>query len=222
MKTDAVRSIFSLQRVRKLNKPLPPFVHKANEPHWKIIKERYASIAQDLQGINAYRYRSITGGNQEFIEAASFQHYLESQQLLTYEDAKKQVTALGGENTPVSLPVGDYVLGLYDMTGELMKFSITTMAMEGKVPTGLEAVDGEDVRTVLSDLREIRGLLEGIDIPRTMDLGRDVGKKMGVMQASVEKVEKSLYGLTVRGAERPKGWVPELSETGPREEIESY
>ena len=36
------------------------------------------------------------------------------------------------------------------------------------------------------------------------------------MRASVEKVEKALYGLVVRGAERPKGWMPDTSDSAGR------
>ena len=45
-------------------------------------------------------------------------------------------------------------------------------------------------------------------------IAKDVEKKLDIMQASVEKVEKALYGLTVRGAERPKGWMPDVSDAG--------
>ena len=38
----------------------------------------------------------------------------------------------------------------------------------------------------------------------------DCEKKAEVMRNSVEKVEKAFYGLVVRGAERPKGWNPDL------------
>lgn len=39
---------------------------------------------------------------------------------------------------------------------------------------------------------------------------RDMGKKVEVMQNSVEKVERAAYGILVRGSERPAGWMPEL------------
>jgi hypothetical protein len=37
----------------------------------------------------------------------------------------------------------------------------------------------------------------------------------------VDKVEKALYGLTVRGSERPKGWMPDMGGDM-RPEVESY
>jgi hypothetical protein len=40
------------------------------------------------------------------------------------------------------------------------------------------------------------------------------------MNTCVEKVETAVYGMIVRGRERPKGWVPDLSED--RGAVESY
>ncbi len=53
-------------------------------------------------------------------------------------------------------------------------------------------------------------------------LYRDTEQKMQVMRQSVEKVEGAVYGLVVRGSERPKGWVPELGGGGEREAVESF
>jgi hypothetical protein len=127
----------------------------------------------------------------------------------------------------------DYVLGIYDMTGELMRFAITAMAMSGALPTptpnstsAATAGDVMDVdptstaaspqRTILTDLRQLRSALESLNTSATGPFGREADKKAFVMRQSVEKVERALYGLTVRGAERPKGWMPDLSEGGGR------
>lgn len=40
---------------------------------------------------------------------------------------------------------------------------------------------------------------------------RDLHRKVEVMQASVEKVERAACGILVRGSERPNGWTPDLS-----------
>ncbi len=54
------------------------------------------------------------------------------------------------------------------------------------------------------DMRGLRAALESLDTGFG-PFAKDVEKKADVMRASVEKVEKALYGLTVRGAERPPG-----------------
>ncbi|KAF1964878.1 Translin [Bimuria novae-zelandiae CBS 107.79] len=239
--------IFTLQRVRTLGQPVPPFVVKGNAQYWETIENQYQNIAADVQGLNAFRYPQITGGNQEFMEALSFHHYLETQTLISYDESKERVAKMSGEAGPVLLTPEDYILGIFDMVGELMRFSITAMATNGKLPAGKpkkesqvkqegkeqESADKMDVdeqtpattrteepRTVLSDLRALRLQLEMFE-PGGGKFGADVRKKADVMRECVDKVEKALYGLTVRGTERPKGWVPEVREER-RPEVESY
>jgi len=105
-----------------------------------------------------------------------------------------------------------------------MRFAITTMATEGQLPS-IASDDSMEVdtpghkRDVLTDLRALRAALEKLNVGRGSSFAKDVEKKMEVMQTSVEKVEKALYGLVIRGRERPKGWVPDL-DSGPRKEID--
>lgn len=235
-------------RARNLGESLPPFVVKNNAQNWKTIETQFKGIANDVQGLNAYRYPQLTWGNQEFMEALSFQHYLETQKLISYEDAKARVADLCGEKPTVPLTPEDYVLGIFDMIGELMRFSITSMATNGKLPAGRSterskanqesaegpsddkmdvdeqvpaAAEQQEPRTVLSDLREIRLQLEMFEPPRGSKFSDEAEKKAKVMRECVDKVEKALYSLTVRGKERPKGWRPDMQEDR-RAEVESY
>lgn len=216
-------------RIRRLQQPLPESVVKSNEQYHSTIATLFSSISRDLQGLNALRYaRQISGGCQEYIEAASFQHYLTTATILSYDDAAAQMKALDAEGPGVDLSPEDYILGIYDMTGELMKFAITAMATSGSLP----AIKSEDAtgpisggthtetqRNVLTDMRNLRAALESLDVG-SGPFARDVDKKMDVMRSSVEKVETALYGLIVRGAERPKGWMPDTSESGRAVEVE--
>jgi len=56
-----------------------------------------------------------------YLGAVSFQHYLETQHLITFEEAQSKIP--GG----VQLTEDDYILGLFDLVGELMRFAITSM-----------------------------------------------------------------------------------------------
>lgn len=141
------------------------------------------------------------------------------------------------------------MLGIYDMTGELMRFAITAMATSGELPSpstpepepAVEAKDdnpsaakvakaaegdansdamevdaataASSNRTILTDLRQLRSALESLNTSGTGPFGKEADKKAEVMRQSVEKVERALYGLIVRGAERPKGWMPDLNES---------
>ena len=146
------------------------------------------------------------------------------------------------------------MLGIYDMTGELMRFAITAMATSGELPSPEPSVESEaqgdgpsaakmaksaegegngdamevdaaastaaPKRNILTDLRQLRSALESLNTSGTGSFGKEADKKDQVMRQSVEKVERALYGLTVRGAERPKGWMPDLSEGTRAVEVE--
>lgn len=183
------------------------------------------------------------------MEALSFHHYLETQSVIPHEEAQSKIASMCGEGGAVLLTPDDYVLGICDMTGELMRFSVTSMATNGKLPEGKlnpnkrvkqdispeDAGDKMDIdeqasapspsekpRTVLDDLRAIRLQLEMFDAPGGSKFAYELEtKKMPVMRECVDKVEKALYGLTVRGSERPKGWMPDVGGDR-RAEVESY
>jgi hypothetical protein len=240
-----------ITRVRTIGQVVPQFVTQKNAEYWQTIDKQYKSIAADFQGLNAHRYlHNITGGNQEFMEALSFQHYLETQSLISFNEVKSRIATLSGESGTVSFTAEDFILGVCDMTGELMRFSVTSMATNGELPSGKQAEsnkrlkqdgnqdetgDKMDIdeeapsvnasqkpRTVLDDLRAIRLQLEMFDAPGGANWARELEtKKMPVMRECVDKVEKGLYGLTVRGNERPKGWMPDMSSARGAE-VESY
>lgn len=127
-----------------------------------------------------------------------------------------------GDDASVDLSPDDYLLGIYDMTGELMRFAITAMATSQSLPSLPITSSSPSLqrRTILTDLRALRAALESLDFAGAGPMAREVEKKAEVMRASVEKVEKALYGLVVRGAERPKGWMPEDEELGRRVMVE--
>lgn len=193
--------IFALQRIRVVKQPLPEHVVKNNQPFYDIISTQFASVSQDLQGLNGDRYaRQISGGCQEWMEAASFEHYLTSAKLLTYEEAVAKMRSLDPEGPGVQLSPEDYLLGIYDMTGELMRFSITAMATNGSLPTipadssdemSDETVQAGD-RSVLNDMRSLRSALEALNTGNYGPFAKDCEKKMDVMKSSVNKVEQSL------------------------------
>ena len=160
---------------------------------------------------------------QEMVEAKTFQDYLRSGKLSLLEDVgylshsndlatKSSET---GQLTPrLEITEDDYILGVCDMTGELMRFAITGMATKRDLLMTDEGIS----RNVLTDLRCLSAQLESLVINSSSGaytpLTRDLEKKMEVTRSSVEKVEGAAYGLAIRGRERPKGWTPDLGEGG--------
>lgn len=250
--------------IQKLKSALPGNVKKDNDPRIVTIQALYNSIAPDLQGINAWRYqRQISSGVQEYIEATSFQHYLETQRLITLEEAQASICGGG-----IVLTEEDYLLGLFDLVGEMMKFAITNMATSGSLPRGggsahlLSSVKRDDdeeqqqqqqqqekgqgggpkkvvlqtesnggtADDILTDLRSLRTYFEGLDLSpsgggggSSHHLEKDIKQKMEVMKNSVEKVERAVYGIIIRGRER---WAPDWggaeNERGRRDQVEIY
>ena len=178
------------------------------------IRETLGSIKADLQGINAQRYqRQISPGLQEYVEAKLFQHYLETGEILGLQSAAQTIPA------DIQLTHDDYVLGLFDTTGEMMRFAVTNLAMNA---SNLGAEGGEFNRTnILTDMQQLRSCLETIDASPSFGLARDFEQKLKVTRASVEKVEYAMYSMLVRGKERPKGWKPDASlAEGTKEEYD--
>lgn len=188
---------------------------------YTTIRDLLQSVVPDLQGLNAQRYRgNISGGIQEYMEAVLFHHYLEHRTLMSFEDAQ------GHLPDGVLLTYEDYALGVFDMTGELMRFAITYLATNGQLP-GVSGGDGSDGRgesegSILADLQRLRSELEQLDASGSYSLNKEFAMKMKTTRASVEKVENGVYSMIVRGKERPKGWRPDLGEDRERTEVESY
>ncbi|KIX93847.1 uncharacterized protein Z520_10472 [Fonsecaea multimorphosa CBS 102226] len=192
--------------VRELGKPIHASISKQTTPMFGTIRDLFQSVVPDLQGINAYRYHStISGGIQEFMEAVTFQRYLETQQVMRFEDAQAQLPA------GISLTYDDYVLGLFDMTGELMRFAITNMATNGQLAGISRGAESSHKSSILTDMQDLRAGLEGLDPSKNFSLSKHFDSKLKVTRQSVEKVENGVYEMIVRGKERPKGWKPEAS-----------
>ncbi|EEP77530.1 conserved hypothetical protein [Uncinocarpus reesii 1704] len=228
----ASRDITALSKkmVRSLNTTVPRSIAKENTDRFAQIRNLFNSITPDVSGLNSWRYQyQITWGVQEYIEALSFQYYIEKKQLIPLEEVRNSLPP------EIYVTETDYVLGLFDLTGELMRFAITAMSTGENRPRSTLAdanVDGpsgesgsgfghgSSAEGIMVDLRELRAMFEKLNVPRNHSLTKELNKKMEVMQTSVEKVERAAYGFLVRGRERPEGWVPDLSaSTAP---VESY
>ncbi|PYI05629.1 Translin [Aspergillus sclerotiicarbonarius CBS 121057] len=221
--------IFSLQRYPSqspnpppthkltLKTALPANITKETTTRFTQIHTLFTSILPDLAAPpNTWRYqRQLSSGIQEFIEALSFHHYLTTQTLITLPEVQAHLPP------QILVTEEDYLLGLFDLTGEMMRFAVTALsAGNADTSTGGEeggegAVGlGEEHRGIVVDLRDMRSGFEGLSVPRRHVMFKDMGKKVDVMQGSVEKVERAAYGILVRGRERPKGWRPDLVVAG--------
>ncbi|KAK6347314.1 hypothetical protein TWF696_007385 [Orbilia brochopaga] len=126
----------------------------------------------------------------------------------------------------ITLTREDYVLAMFDMTGEMMRFAITSIAttpLAQLLPSTVADASSSDAKntgggkstpqTLLQDLRVLRMAFESLGLGNT-PFGREAEKKLEVTRQSVGKVEYAFYGMVVRGSERPEGWVADAGAAG--------
>lgn len=162
------------------------------------------SVAHDLQSVNRHRYAWPLRCLEELVEALSLARYLRCQRLLTPAEAQAAVPA------DIALTPHDYMYGVFDLFGELMRFATVQRAAV------LPAADASETgpRPILRDMQELGCAFEMLPHGPS----KEYCTKMDAMRQSVRKVEALGYGLVVRGSERPGGWVPDVKDEAPGRE----
>ncbi|KAJ3330076.1 hypothetical protein HDU76_006470 [Blyttiomyces sp. JEL0837] len=141
----------------------------------------------ELQGQNYYRhFKSISPGLEEYIEAFSFYHYMRTGELVSREAIQDELQkAADGPVMPIT--VEDYVNGLADLTGELMRLAINTVARG----------QHQSAAKICSFMRKLASDYDILNYPPAR-------KKMSAMKSSLVKVETACYNIKVRGSEYPQ------------------
>ncbi|KAG1716354.1 hypothetical protein ID866_838 [Astraeus odoratus] len=124
--------IFLLHRIMNDDSPdSRKLAHLSGMEKLREVQLLYASIKVELQDdLFWYHHRSISPGLQEYIEALSFAHYLGHGVLVSYSQVRQTLSDENG--VPFfPLPPEDYLLGLSDLTGELMRLAISGIARNG-------------------------------------------------------------------------------------------
>lgn len=118
-----------------------------------------------------YKY-SFSFSIEEFIEGVAFYYYLKHQKLIT----KRQLQEL----TRIYITTEDYLLGIMDTTGELMRFSVNSVGIGDK----------ETPFEVMNFLQ--RTFIEFLKLPNQKE------DKMKVMKQSLEKCERLCYEIVLK------------------------
>ncbi|KAL0579781.1 hypothetical protein V5O48_002192 [Marasmius crinis-equi] len=190
------RTIFLLHRLvqeSNTNDPeeyLSACKHASKQGRDKLrqVKEIYASLKEDLKDEERFwRYqRQVSPGLQEYIEALSFAHFLESGTLIS--SAEVQETLRDGDGVPFfPLTTSDYLLGISDLTGELMRYAISGFGRLGGRSRANE---------VCSFVRNCKA-----DFERFTPYVWELNKKQAVTNQSLMKMEDAAYAVAVRASE---------------------
>uniref|UniRef100_A0A8C2STS0 Translin-associated protein X n=2 Tax=Perdicinae TaxID=466544 RepID=A0A8C2STS0_COTJA len=212
---ESKRTIFLLHRY--ISAPNGEEVLNESEVKLDAVRRKIKQVAQELIGEDMYQFhRAISPGLQEYIEAVSFQYFIKTRSLISVEEINKQLIFTTEDreettNTPSSsqdkqphtwslkvTPV-DYLLGVADLTGELMRLCISS-------------VGNGDIDTPFELSQFLRQIYDGFTfIGNTGPY--EVSKKLYTLKQSLAKVENACYTLKVRGSEIPKHMLADVFST---------
>lgn len=154
-------------------------------------------IAKELQGCEIHQYlKAISAGIQEFVEAYTFFEYLQGKEISDWEQIEKrfEYKTEEGEQQSYSLSLipSEFILGLADLTGEIMRLCINSL--------------GSGERTSCFDnCKFLQNMyLNYLSLRSFPSRPRDYSQKMTTMKQSVMKAENVCYNLVVRGTEGSK------------------
>ncbi|KAI0004135.1 Translin [Russula compacta] len=145
------------------------------------------SITHELVGSRFWRYaHNISSGLQEYIEALSFVHYIEHGGLISYERVQANLCDDAGQPL-FPLPLSDYVLGVCDLTGELMRLAISSISKpNGRMKASQISLF---VRGCKADFETLTPYIN------------ELYKKQAVTTQSLRKVEEAAYAIVIRSSE---------------------
>ncbi|KAL6487664.1 hypothetical protein MHYP_G00042900 [Metynnis hypsauchen] len=202
---ESKRTIFLLHRVTSV----PNVEEVLNEADAKLggVRQKIGQVAEELRGEDLHQFhKAFTSGVQEYVEAVSFHHFIRHRTLISLEEInahlvfvkeEKMETKVSGEGSfpgacvlTFQVTPTDYLLGVADLTGELMRMCISSVG-NGDMDTPFE---------LSSFLRDIH---DGFSYIGNMG-PYEVSKKLHTLRQSLGKVEDACYMLKVRGSEIPK------------------
>ena len=102
----------------------------------------WRKVAEELRTEDDYQFvRAYSPGLQEWVEALSFYHFLRHEKIISHQDTADQLRFSSADTEPpsclrVTVPQSEYVLGLADLTGELMRNAINALG-SGDLEVGL-------------------------------------------------------------------------------------
>lgn len=202
---ESKRTIFLLHRVNSV----PDAEEVLNEAEAKLdgVRQKIGQIAEELRGEDIFQFhRAFTPGIQEYVEAVSFLHYIRQRSLISLEEINARLVfmktekvdqkgsaeaqPLGAQVLTFQVTPSDYLLGVADLTGELMRMCISS-------------VGNGDIDTPFQLSQFLRQIHDGFSyIGNTGPY--EVSKKLHTLRQSLGKVEDACYTLHVRGSEIPK------------------
>lgn len=162
-----------------------------------LVSSSFKSVSEELNSEDQYQYnRAFTSGMQEFVEALTFYSYLKFGSLCGWSDIRKKLiyTQLDEDDTHSEIKTSslivtpaDYLLGVEDMTGEMMRLCINSLAT-GNVDGSFKSCSF--VRNLYTRLLSLNNVGS-----------KEYFKKLSVTKQSLEKMENFCYMIHTRASE---------------------
>ncbi|XP_044466409.1 translin-associated protein X isoform X2 [Mangifera indica] len=187
--SNSKKVIFQVHRISRCNKE--EVLKKAEEDLAAVTDQYMSRLVKELQGTDFWKLRhAYSPGVQEYVEAAIFCKFCRTGALLNIEEINASLLQLSEPAIePFQINVLDYILGLSDVTGELMRLAI------GRISDGELEFAQQICRFTRDIYRELTLLVP------LMDDGSDMKTKMDTMLQSVVKIENACFSVHLRGSE---------------------
>ncbi|KAK9877544.1 hypothetical protein WA026_018651 [Henosepilachna vigintioctopunctata] len=164
-----------------------------------LMLKNFKQIAIELKGHDPHLYhKAFTSGMQEFIEALAFYQYLKYGEIQAWEKINKNFI-YDDENITLFFSHYDFILGIADLTGELMRRCINNLGI-GNI---------EDCFRLCDCVKYINTGFLGTMAPGH----KEIGRKVYTLKQSLAKMELVCYNLKIRGSEIPKHMLVAVLET---------
>ncbi|KAJ9709445.1 hypothetical protein PVL29_001092 [Vitis rotundifolia] len=181
--------IFQVHRISKNNKD--EVLDKAVKDLASVTEQHVSRLVKELQGTDFWKLRrAYSPGVQEYVEAATLCNFCKNGTLLILDEINATLLPLSDPSLqPLQINILDYLLGLADLTGELMRLAI------GRISDGELEYAEKICRFVRDIYRELTLLAPH------MDDNTDMKTKMDTMLQSIMKIENACFSVHVRGSE---------------------
>ncbi|CAL5399203.1 unnamed protein product [Camellia sinensis] len=181
--------IFQVHRMSKHNKE--EVLEKAEKDLAAVTDQYVARLVKELGGTDFWKLRrAYSPGVQEYVEAMTLFKFCKTGTLLNLGEINGILLPLSDPSLdPLQINVLDYLLGLADLTGELMRMAI------GRISDG----ELEYAEKICRFVREIHRELTLL--APDMDDSNEMKTKMDTMLQSVVKIENACFSVHVRGSE---------------------
>lgn len=222
---ESKRIIFLLHTIDKESKR-ESILEAAKQRLDTVAKTLFKNIAYELDNQDAYQYhRAYRPGVEEYIEALTFYKYLQNsdiqdwtklEETLTYDrtlDTSDSTDPIITKPMCVLVTPSDYILGIADLTGELMRKCISNLAIS-------------DIASCFETCDFVRNVYIGFLSCSSPMCGKEINRKLFTLRQSLTKIENVCYNIKVRGSEIPKHMLADIANASTEdygnEEDEGY